>query len=88
MRGDCMAVNKVVYGTGILIDLTNDTVTPDTLFKGCTAHLADGTIVTGTLFRNYPDEQCFYDTLQDLNRTNIEDVSGSEIRGKTVYRKV
>lgn len=88
MRGDCMAVNKVVYGTGILIDLTNDTVTPDTLFKGCTAHLADGTIVTGTLFRNYPDEQCFYDTLQDLNRNNIEDVSGSEIRGKTVYRKV
>lgn len=83
-----MAVNKVVYGTGILIDLTNDTVTPDTLFKGCTAHLADGTIVTGTLFRNYPDEQCFYDTLQDLNRNNIEDVSGSEIRGKTVYRKV
>lgn len=88
MRGDCMAVNKVVYGTGILIDLTNDTVTPDTLFKGCTAHLADGTIVTGTLFRNYPDEQCFYDTLQDLNRNNIEDVSGSEIMGKTVYRKV
>lgn len=83
MRGDCMAVNKVVYGTGILIDLTNDT-----LFKGCTAHLADGTIVTGTLFRNYPDEQCFYDTLQDLNGNNIEDVSGSEIRGKTVYRKV
>ena len=83
-----MAVNKVVYGTGILIDLTNDTVTPDTLFKGCTAHLADGTIVTGTLFRNYPDEQCFYDTLQDLNGNNIEDVSGSEIRGNTVYRKV
>ena len=88
MRGDCMAVNKVVYGTGILIDLTNDTVTPDTLFKGCTAHLADGTIVTGTLFRNYPDEQCFYDTLQDLNGNNIEEVSVSEIRGKTVYRKV
>ena len=48
-----MAVNKVVYGTEILIDLTNDTVTPDTLFKGCTAH-----------------------------------ISGSEIKGKTVYRKV
>lgn len=60
-----MAVNKVVYGTEILIDLTNDTVTPDTLFKGCTAHMADGTIVTGTLFSNYPDEQCFYDTLQE-----------------------
>lgn len=83
-----MAVNKVVYGTEILIDLTNDTVTPDTLFKGCTAHAADGTIITGTLFSNYPDEQCFYDTLQDLDGNWIEDISGSEIKGKTVYRKV
>ena len=56
--------------------------------SGTTIHLADGTIVTGTLFSNYPDEQCFYDTLQDLNGNNIEDVSGSEIKGKTVYRKV
>lgn len=77
-----------MYGTKTLIDLSNDTVTPDTLFKGCTAHLADGTIVTGTLFNNYPDEQCFYDTLQDLNGTELEDSSGSEIKGKTVYQKV
>lgn len=83
-----MAVNKVVYETKVLIDLTNDTVTPDTLFKGCTVHLADGTIITGTLFSNYPNEQCFYDTLQDLNGNDIEDISGSEIKGKTVYRKV
>ena len=83
-----MAVNKVVYETKVLIDLTNDTVAPDTLFKGCTAHMADGTIITGTLFSNYPDEQCFYDTLQDLNGNEIEDISGSEIKGKTVYRKV
>lgn len=83
-----MAVNKVVYETKVLIDLTNDTVAPDTLFKGCTAHMADGTIITGTLFSNYPDEQCFYDTLQDLNGNEIEDISGSGIKGKTVYRKV
>lgn len=83
-----MAVNKVMYGTKTLIDLSNDTVTPDTLFKGCTAHLADGTIVTGTLFNNYPDEQCFYDNLQDLNGTELEDSSGSKIKGKTVYKKV
>ena len=83
-----MAVNKVVYGTGILIDLTNDTVTPDTLFKGCTAHLADGTIVTGTLFRNYPDEQCFYDDLLDLSGDVITDGSDNAVEGKTVYRKV
>lgn len=83
-----MAVNKVMYGTKTLIDLSNDTVTPDTLFKGCTAHLADGTIVIGTLFNNYPDEQCFYDTLHDLNGTELEDSSGFEIKGKTVYKKV
>lgn len=83
-----MAVNKVVYETKVLIDLTNDTVAPDTLFKGCTAHMADGTIITGTLFSNYPDEQCFYDTLQDLNGNEIEDISGSGVKGKTVYRKV
>ncbi len=83
-----MAVSKVVYETKVLIDLTNDTVAPDTLFKGCTAHMADGTIITGTLFSNYPDEQCFYDTLQDLNGNEIEDISGSGIKGKTVYRKV
>ena len=83
-----MAVNKVVYGTEILIDLTNDTVTPDTLFKGCTAHRADGTIITGTLFEGFPDEQSLYDTLQDLNGDPVEDGSGNEIKGKTVYRRV
>lgn len=83
-----MAVNKVMYGTKILIDLTNDTVTPDTLFKGCTAHLADGTMIIGTLFSNYLDEQCFYDTLQDLDGIELEDSSGSKIKGKTVYKKV
>lgn len=88
MRGDEMPVNKVVYHKKTLIDLTSDTVTADTLFKGCTAHRADGTIITGTMFENYPDEQCFYDTLQDLDGNRIEDISGSEIKGKTVYRKV
>ena len=83
-----MAVNKVVYGTEILIDLTNDTVTPDTLFKGCTAHMADGTIVTGTLFSNYPDEQCFYDTLQDLNGNFYNLGQIGALGSKTVYRKV
>lgn len=83
-----MAVNKVMYGTKTLIDLSNDTVTPDTLFKGCTAHLADGTIVTGMLFNNYPDKQCFYDTLHDSNGTELEDSFGFEIKGKTVYKKV
>lgn len=44
-----MAVNKVVYGTTVLVDLTADTVTPRTLLLGNRAHGANGEIVDGTL---------------------------------------
>ena len=47
-----MAINKVVMNTTngeeTLIDLTNDTVTPETLAEGETAHDASGNIITGT----------------------------------------
>ena len=43
-----MAINKVVYGTNVLIDLTADTVTADALRQGYTAHSADGEKITGT----------------------------------------
>ena len=46
---NAMAVNKVVYGTTVLVDLTEDTVTPDKLLKGATAHDASGEPITGTL---------------------------------------
>ena len=41
-------VNKVVYGTTVLVDLTSDTVTPSTLMEGYTAHDASGALITGT----------------------------------------
>lgn len=44
-----MAVNKVVYGTTVLVDLTGDTVTADKLLKGATAHDASGEPVTGEM---------------------------------------
>ena len=44
-----MAVNKVVYETTVLVDLTGDTVTADKLLKGATAHDASGESITGTL---------------------------------------
>lgn len=44
-----MAVNKVVYGDKTLVDLTNDSVTPDTLAEGATAHDASGAQITGTM---------------------------------------
>lgn len=44
-----MAVNKVVYGTTVLVDLTTDTVTADTLKEGVTAHNSVGELITGTM---------------------------------------
>lgn len=44
-----MAVNKVVYGSTTLIDLTGDTVTAAKLLEGETAHAANGEVVTGTV---------------------------------------
>lgn len=43
-----MAVNKVDFGGETLIDLTNDTVTPETLAEGYTAHAANGEEIVGT----------------------------------------
>ena len=44
-----MAVNKVIYGGNTLIDLTEDSVTPETLAEGVTAHDASGQKITGTM---------------------------------------
>lgn len=44
-----MAINKVVYGTTVLVDLTSDTVTADKLLSGATAHSKDGESITGTV---------------------------------------
>lgn len=44
-----MAVNKVVYGTTVLVDLTTDTVKADKLVSGYTAHDKTGKAITGTL---------------------------------------
>ena len=41
-------INKVVFGTSTLIDLTGDTVHPDRMYKGDIAHAADGSEITGT----------------------------------------
>lgn len=44
-----MAANKIVLATGeVPIDLTKDTVTPEKLAKGETAHDKSGEIITGT----------------------------------------
>ena len=51
-----MAVNKIVYntedGARTLIDLTRDTVTPETLAEGVYAHDASGNEIVGTMKRS------------------------------------
>lgn len=44
-----MTINKVIFGGETLVDLTNDTVTPDKLAKGVTAHDKTGVQITGTM---------------------------------------
>ena len=41
-------INKIVYGTSTLIDLTEDTVSPSRMYKGDIAHDASGAEITGT----------------------------------------
>lgn len=43
-----MAVNKVSINGATVLDLTADTVTPETLSMGVTAHNAAGELITGT----------------------------------------
>lgn len=43
-----MAYNKVIYGGNTLIDLTEDTITPDKLLYGYTAHDKAGNPIVGT----------------------------------------
>lgn len=42
-----MAINKVIYQGNTLIDLTSDTVTPEALAEGVTAHSKSGKVITG-----------------------------------------
>lgn len=42
-------INKVIYGGQVLLDLTKDTVTPETLASGVTAHSSDGSTIVGLL---------------------------------------
>ena len=50
-----MANNKVQLSDGtVLLDLTGDTVTPETLLSGATAHNAAGEKITGVIKPSCP----------------------------------
>lgn len=44
-----MAVNKVIYGSAVLIDISDSTVLPETLAEGVVAYNAKGERIVGTL---------------------------------------
>ena len=67
-------VNKIVYGSTVLIDLTADTVTKDKILASYTAHDASGAIITGT---------CDY----DVNSQDATVKVGEILKGQTAYAR-
>lgn len=67
-----MAINKVIYGGDVLIDLTADSVTADKLLTGYTAHDKSGEPITGT---------CDY----DVNSSDATVTAAEILQGKTAY---
>lgn len=63
------AVSKVIYNSDTLIDLTQDTVSPDKLLLGITAHDASGQAIVGTYDPNAKTRPAF---------TNVYVTRGSE----------
>ena len=88
MRGDGMPVSKVVYGQQTLIDLTSDTVTPEALLKGYTAHSSDGSVVTGSMFESYPQRLPVYEGVQDAEEKDLLDDAGNRTEGRIVYQRI
>ena len=69
-----MAYNKVVYGGKTLMDLTGDSVTPDKLLAGETAHDKSGETIAGT---------CTF----DVDSTDATVTADEILKGKTGYAR-
>ena len=69
-----MACNKVVYGSETLIDLTSDTVSPDKLAQGITAHDKSGEVITGT-------------STKDSDTSDATAAVGEVLDGKKAYAR-
>lgn len=75
-----MAVNKVIYAGETLIDLTSDTVTPETLAEGVTAHDSSGNLIIGTMLPG--GAEAFYRTIEDSDGNEILGSDGTAIEGR------
>lgn len=69
-----MAVNKIIFGSETLIDLTADTVDADHLLSGITAHDKSGAAIEGT---------CSYDS----DTTDATVAMAEMLVGKTAYAR-
>lgn len=67
-------VNKVVYGSKTLIDLTGDTISPDKLLAGITAHDKSGAPITG---------ECAF----DVDSSDATAAVAELLLGKTAYAR-
>ena len=65
-----MAINKVVYGSRTLVDLTSDTVTPTALVEGYTAHDDSGEIIEGRIANRGVENI----TISDKDQTHTDGV--------------
>lgn len=66
--------NKIIYGGKTLLDLTADTVTPDKLAEGITAHDKSGALVTGT-------------STKDSDTSDATAAVAEILKGKTAYAR-
>lgn len=75
-----MARNKIIFGDEVLIDLTGDTVTPDKLLEGVTAHDKSGEIITGecTFDSNTQDATA---AVAEILKDKTAYVRGAKVKG-------
>ena len=81
-----MSVNKVILGDQTLIDLTADSVTPDKLFKGITAHNMKGESIVGTMEGGSTPSEPSDNTaviFADYDGNLIDTWTKDEVAGKT-----
>lgn len=73
-----MAVNKVIYGTTVLLDLTGDTATAEDVAEGKTFHLASGAQAVGTASGGGSGVGVFYGTCATVAATAAKVVTCEE----------